>query len=192
MKISTFSVFSLMVVLLAGFCGPVYADKYSDTIDIYKKSAQVQPFFKSAYGYAVFPTVGKGAFFLGGAYGKGQVYRKGVLTGTTSLVKGSIGLQAGGQAFSQIVFFEDKRAYDEFTSGSFEFDLSISAVAITAGLQAQAGTLGAAAAASAGPATMEPAKTSYSKGMAVFFHAKGGLMFEASIGGQKFSFTPTQ
>jgi hypothetical protein len=95
---------------------------------------------------------------------------------------------SGGQAFSQMIFFEDKRAYDEFTSGNFEFDASASAVAITAGVEAKAGTEGATASATAGPATGAQAKTSYHKGMAVFTHAKGGLMYEASIGGQKFSF----
>jgi hypothetical protein len=89
-----------------------------------------------------------------------------------------------------MIFFQDKRAYGEFTSGEFAFDAAASAVAITVGAQAQAGTTGAAAGASAGPATGEQAGRGYTKGMAVFVHAKGGLMYEASIGGQKFSFTP--
>ena len=124
------------------------------------------------------------------AYGKGQVYRGGKVTGTAKLFKATIGFQLGGQAFSEIVFLEDKRAYDEFTSGNFEFDAAASAVAITAGVQAKAGTEGATAGASAGPATGVQAETNYRKGMAVFVHTKGGLMFEAAIGGQKFSFTP--
>ena len=95
-------------------------------------------------------------------------------------------------AFSELIFFEDKRAYDEFTTGEFEMDASASAVAITAGAQAQAGTQGAAAAASAGPATAKQAPAQYHKGMAVFVHIKGGLMYEASIGGQKFVFTPKE
>ena len=118
------------------------------------------------------------------------MYRQGKVSGTSSLIKASIGFQAGGQAFSQIIFFQDKRAYGEFTSGEFAFDASASAVAITAGAQAQAGTKGATAGASAGPATGEQAARGYTKGMAVFIHAKGGLMYEASIGGQKFSFKP--
>jgi lipid-binding SYLF domain-containing protein len=169
---------------------PAYADKYTDTIDVFKKSEAVQPFFKDAYGYAVFPTVGKGGIGIGGSYGTGQVYRGGKVTGEVSLIKGSIGWQFGGQAFSQMIFFADKRAYDDFTSGNFEFDATASAVAITAGAQASAGTEGASAGASAGPATGKQAKTSYHKGMAVFVHAKGGLMYEASIGGQKFTFKP--
>jgi lipid-binding SYLF domain-containing protein len=169
---------------------PAYADKYTDTMDVFKKSEAVQPFFKDAYGYAVFPTVGKGGIGIGGSYGTGQVYKGGKVTGEVSLIKGSIGWQFGGQAFSQMIFFADKRAYDDFTSGNFEFDATASAVAITAGAQASAGTEGASAGASAGPATGKQAKTSYHKGMAVFVHAKGGLMYEASIGGQKFTFKP--
>ena len=87
-----------------------------------------------------------------------------------------------------MIFFEDKRSYDEFTSGEFEFDATASAVAITAGVQAKAGTEGATAGASTGPATGKQARASYHKGMAVFVHTKGGLMYEAAIGGQKFSF----
>jgi hypothetical protein len=178
----------LAMVLVVLMAGPALADKYADTIAVYKKSEAVQPFFKNAYGYVVFPTVGKGGLGIGGAYGKGQVYQGGKVAGEASLVKLSIGWQAGGQAFSQMIFLEDKRAYDEFTSGEFEFDASASAVAITAGAQAKAGTGGATAGASAGPATGKQAKASYHKGMAVFVHTKGGLMYEAAIGGQKFSF----
>ena len=159
-------------------------------IDVFKKSDAVKPFFENCCGYAVFPTVGKGGIGIGGAYGSGQVYAQGVATGTVKLLKGSIGFQWGGQAFSQMIFFEDKRAFEEFTSGNFEFDAGVSAVAITAGVQASAGTEGASAGASAGPATGAQVKTSYRKGMAVFVHAKGGLMYEATVGGQKFSYTP--
>jgi len=189
-----FSIFILGVVMVfaAGISKPVLADNYSDTIDVFKKSPAVQPFFKKNYGYAVFPTIGKGGLGVGGAYGKGKVYKKGAVTGTASLVKVSIGFQAGGQAFSEIIFFQDKRAYDEFTSGEFAFDAQASAVAITAGVQAQAGGKGASAGASAGPATGVQAKTEYKKGMAVFVHAIGGLMYEAAIGGQKFSFEPAK
>jgi lipid-binding SYLF domain-containing protein len=176
-------------VLIIGLTGSAYADKVEDTINVFKKSETVMPFFKNAYGYAVFPTVGKAGIGVGGAYGKGRVYRGKTPTGTVKLFKASIGLQLGGQAFSEIIFFKDKRAYDEFTSGNFEFDATASAVAITAGAQAQAGTAGASAGASAGPATGTQAKAEYHKGMAVFVHTKGGLMYEAAIGGQKFSYT---
>jgi lipid-binding SYLF domain-containing protein len=183
-----FSIMAVVVVLILALSAPAQADKYANTISVFKKSEAVQPFFKNSYGYAVFPTIGKGGIVVGAAYGEGQVYRGGKVTGTASLAKMSVGFQLGGQAFSQMIFFEDKRAYDEFTSGEFEFDASASAVAITAGAQAKAGTEGATAGASAGPATGTQAKASYHKGMAVFVHTKGGLMYEAAIGGQKFSF----
>jgi lipid-binding SYLF domain-containing protein len=192
MKIYRLSMVTLTVIMAMALSIPAMADSYTDTIAIYKKSPAVQPFFKNAYGYAVFPTIGKGGFIVGGAFGKGQVYQGGKVTGETSLIKASIGFQAGGQAFSQMIFFEDKRAYDEFTSGNFEFDATASAVAITAGVEAKAGTEGTAASATAGPATGAKAKTNYHKGMVVFTHAKGGLMYEASIGGQKFSFKAKQ
>jgi lipid-binding SYLF domain-containing protein len=188
MKTTRILTILIALALVFGAASSALADKFSETIAIYQKSDAAKPFFKSAYGYAVFPTVGKGGLGIGGAYGKGQVYRQGKVTGTSKLFKATIGAQAGGQAFSQMIFFQDKRAYEEFTGGEFEFDAAASAVAITAGAQAQAGTGGAAAGASAGPATGSQAGRGYTKGMAVFVHAKGGLMYEASIGGQKFSF----
>ena len=189
-KTYRFPIILLTLALTMAMAAPVMADSYADTIAIYQKSAAVQPFFKNAYGYAVFPTIGKGGFVVGGSYGKGQVYRGGKVTGEASLIKGSVGFQAGGQVFSQVIFFEDQRAYDEFTSGNFEFDGSASAVAITAGVQGKAGSEGATASASAGPATAAQAETKYHKGMVVFSQAKGGLMYEAALGGQKFSFKP--
>jgi hypothetical protein len=182
----------IMTIVALNFSNLAQADSFSNTIEVFKKSPVVQPFFKNCYGYAVFPTIGKGGIGIGGAYGKGQVYQEGKVTGTTSLVKVSIGWQWGGQAFSQMIFFEDKRSYNDFTSGNFEFDASASAVAITAGVQGKAGTEGATAGASAGPATGAQAETRYRKGMVVFVHAKGGLMYELSIGGQKYSFTPVK
>lgn len=190
MRTVRFSVLLVTMICAGNLPGPAQADDYAKTIGLFKQSDAVQPFFKNAYGYAVFPTVGKGGLGIGGAYGKGQVYRGGKVTGEATLTKLSIGLQAGGQAFSEIIFFEDKRAYDEFTRGSFEFDAAASAVAITAGAQAKAGTEGTTAGASAGPSAGKQAKTKYRKGMAVFVHIKGGLMYEAAIGGQKFKFTP--
>ena len=190
MKINRFPILMIMFVLALALANPVQADKFTDTIEVYKKSETVQPYFKNAYGYAVFPTVGKGGIGIGGAYGKGQVYRGGKVTGETSLIKATIGFQLGGQAFSQMIFFQDKRAYDEFTSGQFAFDAQASAVAITAGVQAQVGSTGATAGVSAGPKTGVQAETNYLKGMAIFVHAKGGLMYEAAIAGQKFSFEP--
>ena len=178
----------IAIMVMVAFAGAVHADPFSDTIGVFKKSPAVQPFLETAYAYAVFPTIGKGGIGIGGAYGKGQVYQNGTVTGEVSLTKITIGLQLGGQAFSEMIFFEDERAYKEFTSGNFEFDAAASAVVITAAAQAKAGTQGSTAGASAGPATGTQAKSSYQKGIAVFVHTKGGLMYEATIGGQKFNF----
>ena len=165
-------------------------EDYSKTINVFRESPAVAKFFKDSYGYAVFPTIGKAGFVVGGSYGKGQVYRNGKVTGKTSVVEGSIGFQYGGEAFSEIIFFKDKQAYDKFTTGSFEFDATAQSVAITAGAQVQGGTTGASAGASAGPKTGVQAETHYVNSMAIFVHAKGGLMVEFSVGGQKFSFEP--
>jgi len=182
----------LISLFLFTFATPVMADSYTSAIETFKKSEAVQPFFKKAYGFAIFPTVGKGGFAVGGAYGKGKVYRQGKFTGTSSLIKATFGFQLGGQAFSEIIFFQDKRAYEEFTSGSFEFDAAASAVAITAGIQGKAGTDGASASASAGPQTGKQTKAKYHRGMITFVHIKGGLMYEAAIGGQRFNFKPAK
>jgi len=190
METFRFFVSLVLMILVLNFSNLAYADSYSNTIEVFKKSPAVQTFFKNAYGYAVFPSVGKGGIGIGGAYGKGQVYRGGKATGTAKLFKATIGFQLGGQVFSEIIFFHDKRAYDDFTNGEFEFDATASAVVITAGAQAKVGTEGATAGASAGPASGTQAKTDYRKGMAIFVHTKGGLMYEAAIGGQKFSFKP--
>jgi lipid-binding SYLF domain-containing protein len=161
-----------------------------ETIDVFKGAGESGNFFKNSHGFAVFPTIGKAGFIVGGSYGKGRVYEQGVHVGDSTVGKGSIGFQAGAQAYSQIIFFEDKRAFDEFTSGNFEFGADASAVAITAGASAGASTAGGTTAGASGGKHDATTKGAYSKGMAVFTVAKGGLMFEASIGGQKFSYTP--
>ncbi|MGA9535680.1 MAG: lipid-binding SYLF domain-containing protein [Desulfobacterales bacterium] len=165
-------------------------EDYSSTINVFKDSPAVNKFFKNSYGYAVFPTIGKAGLVVGGSFGKGQVYRGGKVMGKASVIEGSIGLEFGGVEFSEIIFFQDKRAYDEFTSGNFEFGATAQAVVITAGVQAQPGTAGKSAGASAGPKAGVQAETDYVKGMATFVQSKGGLMYEASIGGEKFKFEP--
>ena len=134
-----------------------------------KADSDLQTFFDKAYGYAVFYSVGKGAIGVGGAHGKGIVYAQGKATGNSKLTQVSIGFQLGGQSFREIIFFENKEAYQKFTSGKLEFSAQVSAVAVTAG-------------ASAG--------TNFKDGMAVFTMARGGLMYEASVGGQGFTFKP--
>lgn len=166
-----------------------WADKYEETIETFREAVESRGFFENAYGYAVFPTIGKGGIGVGGAYGEGRVYEQGRHVGTAKMTQLTIGFQLGGQAYSQMIFFEDERALREFTSGNFEFGAQASAVAITAGAQAGAGTTGT----SAGAGTSQRdtrTRGEYYRGMAVFTVAKGGLMYEASIGGQKFSYTP--
>lgn len=190
MKMLSFILLGVMLIGLPQGSVAAEVEDYSKTINVFRESPAVAEFFKNSYGYAVFPTIGKAGFVVGGSYGKGQVYRGGNVTGKSTLVEGSVGFQFGGEAFSEIIFFEDKRAYDEFTRGGVEFDATAQAVAITAGAQVQGGTTGASAGASAGPKTGVQAETQYVNGMAVFVHAKGGLMVELSVGGQKFTFEP--
>lgn len=192
MKQSGLPILAILLMMVALAPAAALADSHDDTIALFQSSPAVKPFFDSAYGFAVFPNVGKGGFILGAAYGKGKVYHGGTASGTATLAKMTVGLQLGGQAFSEIIFFEDQRAYNEFTGGSFEIDTNASAVAVTAGAQAQAGSMGVSAGVSAGPATGTQAATSYRKGLAVFVHAKGGLMVELSVGGQRFEFEPYQ
>jgi lipid-binding SYLF domain-containing protein len=165
------------------------ADNYEDTIQTFKQAGKSGTFFAKAYGYAVFPTVGGAGFVIGAAHGKGRIYARGVLTGDTTMNLVSAGLQAGAKAFSEIIFFEDKRALDEFESGHFQFAADASAVAITAGAEAGAGTSGVSSEASAESSN---ASTSghFFNGMAVFTIAKGGLMYAATISGQRFTYTP--
>ncbi len=99
-------VLTICAFFIAGNAFSVFAGDYDQTISVFRKSSAVQPFFNSAYGYAVFPTVGKGGIVVGGAYGKGRVYRQGDITGEVTLSKVSVGFQLGGQAFSEIIFFK--------------------------------------------------------------------------------------
>ncbi len=185
-----FSIFSGILLAVSNLVFAADVEDYSSTIEVFKNSPVVARYFDSSYGYAVFPTIGKAGVVVGGSYGRGQVYRGGKVTGKTSVIEGSLGFQAGGKAFSEIIFFQDKMAYDRFTSGNFEFDATAQATIITAGAQASAGTGGVSAGATAGPKTGIQADVYYVRGMAVFIHTLGGLMYELSIGGQKFTFQP--
>ncbi len=136
-------------------------------VEFKKSDPAMMAFFDKAYGYAVFPTVAKAGIGIGAAHGTGKVYEKGALIGKATLTQLTIGFQLGGQAYSEIIFFEDAVALARFKGGNFEFGAQASAVAVTAGASANA---------------------DYSNGVAIFTRAKGGLMYEASVGGQKFSF----
>jgi lipid-binding SYLF domain-containing protein len=179
-----------LALFMAFVTGTAWADDDAETIQLFKNAGQSSSFFAKSYGYAVFPTIGKAGLGIGGAHGEGNVYEKGKVIGETKMNQLSIGLQAGGQAYSEIVFFKDKRALDEFTSGNFEFGAGVNAIAITASAGAETGTSGSSAGASGGKKDAATAG-GFHKGMAVFTIAKGGLMYEASISGQKFKFERT-
>lgn len=178
---------SLLVVSLALPTLPALADEFGDTIGLFKNAGPSAIFFKSSYGYAVFPTIGKAGLGVGAAHGKGHVYQQGKYVGDTSVTQVSVGFQAGGQTYSEIIFLQDQRAFDEFTSGNFSLSGNVSAVVITAAASASAGTGGSTAGASGGKKDATTAGE-YQKGVAVFTIAKGGLMYEASVSGQKFSY----
>lgn len=144
--------------------------KVEEAIASFKdRDPDIQRWFDNAYGYAVFPTVGKGAVAVGGAYGRGRLYEQGQYVGNTSMKQLTVGFQWGGQAYSEIIFFEDAEVLEDFKNGNYEFGAQVSAVAATLGASADA---------------------AYDKGVAVFTIAKGGLMYEASVGGQKFNYYP--
>lgn len=136
-------------------------------IDVKKTDPGIEKFFESAAGYAVFPKVGKGGIGVGGAHGKGLVIVGDKAVGKTSLSQLTIGLQLGGQVYQQFIFFKDETALDNFQRGNFEFGAQASAVAVTLGASADA---------------------DYDKGVAVFTNVSGGLMYEATISGQKFKY----
>ena len=166
------------------------ADSYEESANAFRNTEAAAPFFSRSYGYAVFPTVGKGGFILAGGYGRGRVFVAGDPVGDTTLTQASLGFQVGGQAYTQIIFFEDERAFREFAEGGFEFGGQVNATVIKANAQATASTAGSTAGASGGLDDVESVSPGYYKGMAVFIIATGGLMFEASVGGQRFSYRP--
>ena len=185
MKITTLIIGSTWSLLLGTTVA--YADKYDETIDLFKHAGESAVFFSNCYAYAVFPSVGAGGLVVGGARGRGHVYVHDRLDGETTMTQMSIGLQAGGKAYSEIIFFENKRDLDEFESGKFEFNAGASAIAITASASASVGTDRASSEASS-KATDATTNGDYQTGMAVFTIAKGGLMFAANIAGEKFSY----
>jgi lipid-binding SYLF domain-containing protein len=173
---------SLAAVLLIALFAPVYAfepdvndpmqlDVQKAIIAIKNADPGIEAFFENAAGYAVFPGVGKGGFIIGGAYGKGLVIVNEQVDGYTSMTQGTLGLQAGGQKYAQFIFFKDDTALGHFKRGNFELGAQASAVAVTAGASADA---------------------AYDKGVAIFTQIAGGLMFEGTVGGQRFKYEPKQ
>jgi lipid-binding SYLF domain-containing protein len=181
---------SLVLISLALGGSVASADEYADTVTVFKNAGESATFFDKSYGYAVFPNIAKGGLGVGAAHGKGRVYEKGKYIGDTSMTQVSVGFQAGGEAFQQIIFFENKAALDEFTSGNFEFGADANAVAIRSGVSGSVGTTGATG--TANTAKNAASSANYHKGMAVFTVVKGGAMVQATVGGQKFSYKPVK
>jgi len=145
------------------------ADSRAAIVRFVDRDPSLQEWVDHAHGYAVFPSVGKAGFGVGGSYGNGIVFERGEPVGRARIVQGTVGLQLGVQNYSQVIFFQDDAALRTFQRGNFEFSAQATAVAVTAGAGAT---------------------TSYEKGVAVFIMARGGLMAEASVGGQKFEYEP--
>ena len=141
--------------------------KTIEALKKFKRIGRLKPYFKEAAGFAVFPNIAKAGLGIGGARGNGEVFEDGKVIGSTTVTQLSFGFQLGAQAFSQIIFFQNKRDLDRFTDGNFEFGASARAALITEGANAS---------------------VDYTNGVAVMTFSKGGLMYEASIGGQKFTF----
>lgn len=133
-----------------------------------KSDKLLKSLFDDAYGYVIFPNVGKAAAGIGGAAGNGILFEKGKMVGSAKMKQLSVGLQMGGQVYSEVIFFENKESLDKFKEGNFEFSGQASAVAITEGVSTN---------------------LKYREGVMVFTKEKGGLMYEASLGGQKFEYT---
>ena len=156
----------LLAFSLNSFGQKDVSDKSAEAIkELKATNNKINKYFSSAYGYAMFPSIGKGGLGVGGAAGNGTIYRGGAIVGDCKMSQVTVGFQAGGQAYSELIFFEDKAAFDRFTGDKFEFAAQATAVAVTAGASFD---------------------VDYRNGILIFTHAKGGLMYEASVGGQKF------
>ena len=178
---------TMLIALLVSFVA-TSAWANSDYVETKKmfEDGGASAMFESAYGYALFPTIGKAGFVIGGAYGKGRVFKQNEYVGDTAMTQATIGIQIGGAGFSQVIFFQDERAFNEFATGKFEFGAEVQAVALTAAAGASTNTSGNSVSASGGKNNANVAGN-YNKGMATFTITKGGLMYEVTVGGQKFS-----
>jgi lipid-binding SYLF domain-containing protein len=145
----------------------IIADSHTAKAEFIKSDPLMKGLFEKASGYVIFPNVGKAGFGVGGAAGNGVVYEHNKMVGMAKLSQLSIGFQAGGQAYREVIFFESKKELERFKDSRFEFSAQASAVAVTEGVSAN---------------------VKYTNGVMVFTMQKGGLMYEASIGGQKFKF----
>jgi lipid-binding SYLF domain-containing protein len=141
-----------------------------ETITRFRQAdSSMKVFFDKAYGYVVFPGIGKGGFIIGGGHGTGWVYEQGTHVGRATLTQVTVGAQIGGQSYREIIFFKDKKTLDDFKKGNLEFSAQASAIIVKQGASKDA---------------------SYDHGVAVFTMPTKGAMAEASVGGQRFKYTP--
>ena len=186
------TLFISLFAVFAFIAHPAFADDVDTAIENFR-GAGAGDFIDAAYGYAVFPSIGKGGIGIGGAHGKGEVFVGGKKVGKTKMSQITYGLQLGGQVYSQMIFFRDERAFDDFTSGNFEFGAQATAVALTAGAQASTtsgggGNTSSGTDADSSKVNADDKEYDSRSGMATFTIAKGGLMYEATLGGQKFKY----
>ena len=186
------TLFISLFAVFAFIAQPALADDVDTAIENFR-GAGAGDFIDDAYGYAVFPSSGKGGIGIGGAHGKGEVFVGGKKVGKTKMSQITYGLQLGGQVYSQMIFFRDERAFDDFTSGNFEFGAQATAVALTAGAQASTtsgggGNTSSGTDADSSKVNADDKEYDSRSGMATFTIAKGGLMYEATLGGQKFKY----
>ena len=177
------TLFISLFAVFAFIAQPAFADDVDTAIENFR-GAGAGDFIDDAYGYAVFPSIGKGEVFVGGKK-----------VGKTKMSQITYGLQLGGQVYSQMIFFRDERAFDDFTSGNFEFGAQATAVALTAGAQASTtsgggGNTSSGTDADSSKVNADDKEYDSRSGMATFTIAKGGLMYEATLGGQKFKYEP--
>lgn len=180
----------MLSALLTFTVSTVNADRYDDTTARFRNAGTSAAFFGNSYGYAVFPTIRQGGLMIGGARGTGRVFRQGQHVGDTTMTQVSVGAQIGGRAYSMIIFFEDERAFREFTNGNFEFGADAQAVALTAAASSQVATTGGANAGASAGRNDAMTAGGYRRGVAVFTIVSGGAMAQAAIAGQRFSYTP--
>lgn len=154
-------------LMLSAQSDRIVKDSKEAKMEFIKGDTQLESLFKTSYGYAIFPNVGKGGVVVGGASGSGAVYEQGKLIGGADLKQLSVGAQIGGQAYREVIFFENQSALDRFKANKVEFSAQLSAIAVTEGASANA---------------------QYTDGIMVFTQTKGGLMAEATVSGQKFSY----
>ena len=175
MKIKAITTIGTLVITLianvlmaqVGAWNPTLVNDSEEALEtMLTKSPDLETYLNESYGYAIFPKVTKGAITIGAATGRGIVYKNNEMVSYSNLIQATFGLQLGGQQYSEVIFFEDQKSFDKFMNGKLKFDAQVSAVAIKHGVSLDA---------------------AYADGVAIFTHAKGGLMYEASLGGQHFN-----